>query len=60
MSFNLVGGELTMSETGRLGVICSCHGLHMSVAKFSEVTLGIQHLVYGFGTLPTIFSNQFF
>eukprot|EP00250_Pteridium_aquilinum_P012252 c20600_g1_i1 orf=802-6423(+) len=31
-----LGGELTMSEAGLLGVICSCHGSHMSVAKFCE------------------------
>ncbi|KAI5084250.1 hypothetical protein GOP47_0001165 [Adiantum capillus-veneris] len=36
ISGSFLGGELTMSETGRLGVICSCHNMHMSVAKFSE------------------------
>lgn len=31
------GGDLLLSNTGLLGVLCSCHGLHMSIAKFSEV-----------------------
>ncbi|KAA8525531.1 hypothetical protein F0562_007386 [Nyssa sinensis] len=29
-------GNLLLSNTGLLGVVCSCHGLHMSVSKFSE------------------------
>ena len=33
-----VGGELLMAETGCLGVICSCHNMYMSVAKFAEVS----------------------
>ncbi|MCO5562254.1 hypothetical protein L7F22_015879 [Adiantum nelumboides] len=37
VSGSFIGGELTMSETGCLGVICSCHNVHMSVGKFSEV-----------------------
>ncbi|XP_057511455.1 uncharacterized protein LOC130793670 isoform X2 [Actinidia eriantha] len=29
-------GDLLLSNTGLLGVVCSCHGLHMSISKFSE------------------------
>ncbi|CAL5429008.1 unnamed protein product [Camellia sinensis] len=29
-------GDLLLSNTGLLGVVCLCHGLHMSIAKFSE------------------------
>ncbi|KAI7993840.1 Histone-lysine N-methyltransferase trr [Camellia lanceoleosa] len=29
-------GNLLLSNTGLLGVVCLCHGLHMSIAKFSE------------------------
>lgn len=36
ISGSLLGGELIVAETGRLGVMCSCHNWHMSVAKFSE------------------------
>lgn len=32
----LIGGELILTETGRLGVFCLCHNWHMSVAQFSE------------------------
>ncbi|XP_057850362.2 uncharacterized protein LOC131060909 isoform X5 [Cryptomeria japonica] len=32
----MMSGELVLSDTGRLGVLCSCHNHHMSVAKFSE------------------------
>ncbi|XP_027085453.2 uncharacterized protein [Coffea arabica] len=31
-----LSGHLLLSNTGLLGVLCSCHGLHMSIAKFSE------------------------
>lgn len=29
-------GDLLLSNTGLLGVVCLCHGLHMSISKFSE------------------------
>ncbi|KAK9280332.1 hypothetical protein L1049_014020 [Liquidambar formosana] len=29
-------GELLLSNTGLLGVVCSCHCLHMSISKFCE------------------------
>ncbi|KAF6147626.1 hypothetical protein GIB67_031617, partial [Kingdonia uniflora] len=29
-------GELLLSNTGLLGVVCSCHSSHMSVSKFCE------------------------
>lgn len=29
-------GDLLLSDTGFLGIVCSCHGLRMSVAKFCE------------------------
>ncbi|XP_020528001.1 uncharacterized protein LOC18442513 isoform X2 [Amborella trichopoda] len=29
-------GDLLLIEGGHLGIVCSCHGLHMSVAKFCE------------------------
>ncbi|CAK9146456.1 unnamed protein product [Ilex paraguariensis] len=29
-------GDLLLSNTGLLGVVCSCHGLHMSLSKFSK------------------------
>ncbi|KAL6985223.1 hypothetical protein U1Q18_018601 [Sarracenia purpurea var. burkii] len=29
-------GNLLLSNTGPLGVVCLCHGLHMSISKFSE------------------------
>ncbi|XP_057467488.1 uncharacterized serine-rich protein C215.13-like isoform X1 [Actinidia eriantha] len=29
-------GDLLLSNTGLLGVVCSCHGLHMSISKFSK------------------------
>lgn len=29
-------GDLFLSKTGLLGVVCSCHGFHMSVSQFSE------------------------
>ncbi|KAK2973338.1 LOW QUALITY PROTEIN: hypothetical protein RJ640_015093 [Escallonia rubra] len=29
-------GDLLLSNTGLLGVVCSCHSLHMSISKFSE------------------------
>lgn len=31
-----LSGDLLLSNTGLLGVVCSCHGIHMSIAKFSE------------------------
>ncbi|CAM6105213.1 unnamed protein product [Calypogeia fissa] len=31
-----VGGELYLTQMGLLGVICSCHGNRMSVAKFTQ------------------------
>lgn len=34
----VAGGELCLTDAGRLGVICSCHGLHMSVTKFTHVS----------------------
>ncbi|GMP94389.1 hypothetical protein CsSME_00043857 [Camellia sinensis var. sinensis] len=37
-------GDLLLSNTGLLGVVCLCHGLHMSIAKFSEVTLVISSI----------------
>ncbi|KAL0291031.1 UNVERIFIED_CONTAM: hypothetical protein Sangu_2548600 [Sesamum angustifolium] len=30
------GGNLLLSDTGLLGVVCTCHGLYMSISKFSE------------------------
>ncbi|XP_076957664.1 uncharacterized protein LOC143633199 [Bidens hawaiensis] len=29
-------GDLFLTNTGLLGVVCSCHGLRMSISKFSE------------------------
>ncbi|KAL8205036.1 hypothetical protein R6Q57_010659 [Mikania cordata] len=29
-------GDLFLSYSGLLGVVCSCHGFHMSISKFSE------------------------
>lgn len=29
-------GDLLLSNTGLLGILCSCHGLHMSVSNFCE------------------------
>ncbi|KAI3826025.1 hypothetical protein L1987_00066 [Smallanthus sonchifolius] len=29
-------GDLFLSNSGLLGVVCSCHGFHMSISKFSE------------------------
>ncbi|KAL2489541.1 uncharacterized protein Fot_42833 [Forsythia ovata] len=29
-------GDLLLSITGLLGVVCSCHGFYMSISKFSE------------------------
>ncbi|CAI9775495.1 unnamed protein product [Fraxinus pennsylvanica] len=29
-------GDLLLSDTGLLGVVCSCHGFYMSISKFSE------------------------
>ncbi|KAK3013264.1 hypothetical protein RJ639_009585 [Escallonia herrerae] len=29
-------GDLLLSNTGLLGVVCSCHSLHMSISMFSE------------------------
>nr|GEU63116.1 post-SET domain-containing protein [Tanacetum cinerariifolium] len=29
-------GDLFLSNSGLLGVVCSCHGYHMSIAKFLE------------------------
>ncbi|KAL8475194.1 hypothetical protein ACS0TY_031571 [Phlomoides rotata] len=29
-------GNLLLSDTGLLGVVCACHGLYMSISKFSE------------------------
>ncbi|XP_021987626.1 uncharacterized protein LOC110884244 isoform X2 [Helianthus annuus] len=29
-------GDLFLSNSGLLGVVCSCHGIHMSISKFSE------------------------
>ncbi|KAI7747226.1 hypothetical protein M8C21_002018 [Ambrosia artemisiifolia] len=29
-------GDLFLSSSGLLGVVCSCHGFHMSISKFSE------------------------
>jgi hypothetical protein len=37
-----LNGELCLTDAGRLGVICSCHNVHMSVSKFTQV--GIWHL----------------
>lgn len=34
---NLKGGDLLLSNTGVFGILCSCHGLHMSVSEFCEV-----------------------
>ncbi|KAG8375823.1 hypothetical protein BUALT_Bualt10G0140400 [Buddleja alternifolia] len=31
-----ISGNLLLSDTGLLGVVCSCHGLYMSISKFSE------------------------
>lgn len=31
------GGDLCLSNTGLLGVVCLCHGLYMSISKFLEV-----------------------
>ena len=31
------GGHLLLSNTGLLGIVCSCHCCHMSVLKFCEV-----------------------
>jgi hypothetical protein len=33
----MAGGELCLTGTGRLGVVCSCHNVHMSVTKFTQV-----------------------
>lgn len=33
----IAGGELSLTDAGRLGVICTCHGVRMSVAKFTQV-----------------------
>ena len=32
-----IGGYLLISNTGLLGIVCTCHYLHMSVLKFCEV-----------------------
>lgn len=32
-----LGGNLLLSDSGILGVVCSCHGVYMSIADFSEV-----------------------
>ncbi|GFQ00432.1 histone-lysine n-methyltransferase h3 lysine-4 specific [Phtheirospermum japonicum] len=32
-------GNLLLSDTKLLGVVCACHGLYMSIAKFSEIRL---------------------
>ncbi|XP_059640382.1 uncharacterized protein LOC132282660 isoform X2 [Cornus florida] len=29
-------GDLLLSNTGLLGIVCSCHGWHMSISKFCE------------------------
>lgn len=39
VEFVLAVGQLGLSEAGRLGITCSCHGIHMSVAKFSQVCI---------------------
>ncbi|GER51719.1 histone-lysine N-methyltransferase trr [Striga asiatica] len=31
-----ISGNLLLSDTGLLGVVCACHGLYMSISKFSE------------------------
>ncbi|XP_011081502.1 uncharacterized protein LOC105164543 isoform X1 [Sesamum indicum] len=31
-----ISGNLLLSDTGLLGVVCTCHGLYMSISKFSE------------------------
>lgn len=31
-----ISGSLLLSDTGLLGVVCTCHGLYMSISKFSE------------------------
>jgi hypothetical protein len=33
----LEGGHLLISNTGLLGIVCSCHCCHMSILKFCEV-----------------------
>lgn len=33
----LKGGHLLPSNTGHLGIVCSCHCCHMSILKFCEV-----------------------
>ncbi|MFS7995607.1 hypothetical protein Hanom_Chr12g01119921 [Helianthus anomalus] len=35
--FILEVGDLILSNSGLLGVVCSCPGIHMSISKFSEV-----------------------
>lgn len=36
----LQGGHLLLSNTGLLGIVCSCHRCHMSILKFCEVNYG--------------------
>ncbi|KAH6804782.1 hypothetical protein C2S51_033029 [Perilla frutescens var. frutescens] len=31
-----ISGSLLLSDTGLLGVVCTCHGLYMSISQFSE------------------------
>uniref|UniRef100_A0A2P2LDD9 Uncharacterized protein LOC105637593 n=2 Tax=Rhizophora mucronata TaxID=61149 RepID=A0A2P2LDD9_RHIMU len=31
-----ISGDLLLSNTGLLGIVCSCHNFHMSVSKFCE------------------------
>jgi hypothetical protein len=33
----MAGGELCLTVAGRLGVVCACHNVHMSVTKFTQV-----------------------
>lgn len=33
----MAGGELCLTDTGRLGIICNCHSAHLSVSKFTQV-----------------------
>ncbi len=33
----MAGGELCLTGAGRLGVVCACHKVHMSVTKFTQV-----------------------
>jgi hypothetical protein len=38
----IADGKLCLADVGHWGVICSCHNVHMSVSKFTQV--GIWHL----------------